>query len=179
LPWRRPITRAGTAPFARVGGRGRGESGVAWAAFYTRTVMRCHQEGGGYLASLDVNPSVASVMCKKVEATRVEIPLQGSFKTFQSLRSKFARKYNIRLKDTWSVDGIGSAVGICRITRVLAKSGKSRTYVKAPKDHELVSSVGAISAGRDGAPRDGSHRIAERCQKPCKAAESRAYELIA
>jgi len=92
------------------------------------------------------NPRVSSVVGRKIEASRIENTtpeqLQGFFDHYDQTRMR----YTIRLEDTWNMDEVGIALGICSNTRVLSGTKKGRTYVKRPKEREWVTILEAISA---------------------------------
>jgi hypothetical protein len=92
------------------------------------------------------NPRIASVVGKKIEPSRIESTtpeqLQGFFDRYDRVR----RQYDIMLDDTWNMDEVGTALGICSNTRVLSGKKKARTYVKKAKDkREWVSVLECIN----------------------------------
>lgn len=49
-------------------------------------------------------------------------------------------------QDVWNTDKIGTALGVCTNSCVLASSKRKRTYVKTPQNCEWVSIIETVSA---------------------------------
>jgi len=92
------------------------------------------------------NPRVASVIGKKIEASRAEAATVQQIRAFLELFKRTQARLNIQQEDIYNMDETGIALGVCTNTRVIASSSKKKTYVKSPENREWVSIIESISA---------------------------------
>jgi len=91
------------------------------------------------------NPAVASVVGRRIEASRIAGTTQEALRDFYKLFKEIESRYNIQLADIWNMDEHGIALGVCTNTQVLASSAKARTYQKSPETREWVSIIETIN----------------------------------
>jgi hypothetical protein len=95
---------------------------------------------------LQRNPRVASIVGRRIEASRVDSTSQEALLGFFTRFEEAQKQFNVLLENTWNMDEHGIALGVCTNSKVLASSTKKKTYKKSPEDREWVSIVEAMSA---------------------------------
>lgn len=103
--------------------------------------------GQGWLRSFqERNPSVASILGRKIDASRANAATPQQIQAFLDLFEETRKRLNIQHEDIWNMDETGLALGVCENSQVFASSKKKKTYVKTPENREWVSVVETISA---------------------------------
>jgi DDE superfamily endonuclease len=91
------------------------------------------------------NPRIASIIGRKIEATRIENTSQEALQQFFTKFEEVQQRFNVLLKNTWNIDEVGVATGVCTNTQVLANSAMKCTYTKSPEDREWLLILEEIS----------------------------------
>lgn len=92
------------------------------------------------------NPRVATVIGRRIEASRIKGTSPEQLQAFFDLFQRVQAQYNIHPANTWNMDEVGIALGVCTNSCVLASSKKKRAYVSSPEDREWVSIIEAVSS---------------------------------
>ena len=92
------------------------------------------------------NPRVASVIGRKLEASRAEAATPQQIRAFIELFERVRIQLGIPVEDNWNMDETGLALGVCVNSRVLANSQKKKAYIKSPENREWVSIIETVSA---------------------------------
>jgi hypothetical protein len=92
------------------------------------------------------NPRVASVVGRKLEASRAKAATPEQVRAFLQLFERTRQRLNIRTQDIWNMDETGIALGVCTNTRVLSSSKKKKAYIQSPENREWVSIIECVSA---------------------------------
>jgi DDE superfamily endonuclease/Tc5 transposase DNA-binding domain/helix-turn-helix, Psq domain len=92
------------------------------------------------------NTGVASVIGRRIESARVREThpeqLQAFYTHFEATRDRL----QVSQDNVWNVDEVGTALGVCMNSRVLANSSRKRTYISLPQNREWVSVLETVSA---------------------------------
>jgi hypothetical protein len=92
------------------------------------------------------NQRVASVVGKKIEASRVRNASVTEISAFFDLFQRTCERLNISLNNVWNMDETGIALGVCSNSQVLASARKKKAYKATPENREWVSIIEAISS---------------------------------
>jgi hypothetical protein len=92
------------------------------------------------------NPRVASIIGRKLEASRAEAATPQQIRAFLQLFEQVRIRLGIHTEDIWNMDETGIALGVCTNSRVIASSQKKKAYKKSPENREWVSIIEAVSA---------------------------------
>jgi len=91
------------------------------------------------------NPRVASVIGRRIDASRIDGTSQEALQDFYTLFKATETRYHILVDNIWNMDEHGTALGVCTNTRVLSSSKKKRSYQKSPQNREWVSIIETIN----------------------------------
>lgn len=91
------------------------------------------------------NPRVASVIGRRIDASRIDGTSQEALQDFYTLFKATETRYHILVDNIWNMDEHGIALGVCTNTRVLSSSKKKRSYQKSPQNREWVSIIETIN----------------------------------
>ncbi|OCK73766.1 hypothetical protein K432DRAFT_312104, partial [Lepidopterella palustris CBS 459.81] len=78
------------------------------------------------------NPRVASIIGRRIKASRIQNTTPAQIQAFFNHLQSVQRKHNVQPENTWNMDEVGTALGICTNTIILAELSKKRTYIMAP-----------------------------------------------
>ena len=98
------------------------------------------------LSFLARQPRVASIVGRSIDTPRAEAASPAQILAFLELFHRTRIELNIRVEDIWNMDETGIALGVCTNSRVIARAGKRKAYVKTPGNREWVSILETISA---------------------------------
>jgi len=91
-------------------------------------------------------PRVSSVVGRSIETSRAGAAGSEAIQAFLELFERTVKRLDIQADDIWNMDETGIALGVCTNTRVLARAGKKKAYIKEPGNREWVSIIECISA---------------------------------
>jgi hypothetical protein len=103
--------------------------------------------GKRWLSSfMDRNPRVASVIGRKLDASRAEASTPEQIRAWMELFKQTRIRLGIQTEDIWNMDETGIGLGVCTNARVLATSSKKKAYTGSPENREWVSVNKCVSA---------------------------------
>jgi len=92
------------------------------------------------------NERVASVVGRKLEASRAEAATPKQVRAFLEQYEAARTRLSISIDNTYNKDDTGVVLGLYTNIRVLASSKKKKAYKKSPENRECVSLLECVSA---------------------------------